>query len=162
MQLHILMLLSQLFLMMLKLLRIPYQNKGLYFLALRKVCSLTKVQNISLVSLRICAIILALNIVQDILTFPERMNWLRARTNTLVHLFEPRRSKLLFIGHTKQNFLTLLITPKFSFNLNFPHMKWYLKNPRVRINFHLEPTRDEKSICTNSFCRYLRTHSQNC
>ena len=32
---------------------------------------------------------------------------------------------------------------------------------QIPIEFHLEFTRDQNNICTNSFCRYLQTHSHN-
>ena len=50
-----------------------------------------------------------------------------ARLNKLVDFFKAERSKLLFIGQTMQKLIPLLVTPKLSPILNFPHMKWYSK-----------------------------------
>ena len=77
--------------------------------------------------MQICAIFLASNIVQYTFTLLARMIEFEARLNKLVDFFKAECSKLLFIGQTTQKLIPLLITPKLSLILIFPHMKWYLK-----------------------------------
>ena len=40
-----------------------------------------------------------------------------------------------------------------------PYEMVFKEKPRIPIEFHLEITRDQNSICTSSFGRYLPTHS---